>query len=110
MDISSAKKRTILFTSAMLLLAGSTNATDYKFRVSCAAKRSVAEWNTGDIDPGREFLRVVTGLDNPNCSISDFNPEMDGRLPIERFSDWGAILKGTLSVFKILQWSRPGGT
>lgn len=110
MDTSSAKKRNILFTAAILLLPGSTNATDYKFRVSCAAKQSVAEWNTGDIDPGREFLRVVTGLDNPNCSISDFNPEMDGRLPVESFSDWGAIVKGTLSVFKILQGRRPNGT
>lgn len=52
------------------------------------------EWNTGSIDPGREYLRVVTGTKFPNCSISDYVDTNDGALPRERYSHEGGVISG----------------
>ena len=54
-------------TTANTCLAGGS----YEFTVSCPNKHLVAEWNTGDIDPGKEYLRVATGQKFSGCSISD---------------------------------------
>jgi len=70
------------------------NATTYKFRVSCERETLIEEWNTGEIDPGQEYLRVVTGTHHPNCNIDDFNANRDFRLRTERHSDLGGILFG----------------
>lgn len=72
------------------VLAGGT----YTFTVTCSDAAHVVKWRTGDIDPGEEFLRVSTGTANPGCSITDFNPQTDGSLPVSVKSHEGAILEG----------------
>lgn len=70
------------------------NSTDYLFRVSCSHKMLVAEWNTGDIDPGLEYLRVATGTKFPDCSVTDYNDAQDRDLPRERYSHEGGVIAG----------------
>jgi hypothetical protein len=69
-------------------------ATDYLFRVSCQSRRFVVQWSTGSIDPGKEYLRAVTGTKNADCMISDYNARTDANLPRERYSDWGGVVQG----------------
>jgi hypothetical protein len=81
-----------------LLIAGTlvtapAQASTYKFNVVCESQKKVVEWKTGAIDPGREYLRVITGTKNPNCQVSDYGPA-DGALPTEKHSHEGAILQG----------------
>lgn len=78
------------FTTANTSIAGG----NYQFTVSCSNKHLVAEWNTGDIDPGKEYLRVATGQKFPNCSISDYNASIDSQLSRERFSHEGGVVAG----------------
>jgi hypothetical protein len=66
----------------MIVLASPAHATSYKFRVACPGVLRVVEWRTGFLDPGREGLRVWTGVRYPSCSISDFDPALDGALPV----------------------------
>ncbi|TIM76481.1 MAG: hypothetical protein E5Y58_05360 [Mesorhizobium sp.] len=58
-----------LFFGLLVTAAPEAYATDDLFHVSCADKN--VQWKTGDIDPGREYLRVVTGTNNLNCRITD---------------------------------------
>lgn len=95
-------KRFLLATTAMLLLASTAGATDYRFRVNCQSRSSVIQWSTGAIDPGKEFLRVVTGLKNPNCSVGDYNPAFDSGFPVEKLSDWEAVIQGSLPIIGII--------
>jgi hypothetical protein len=69
-------------------------ATDYLFHVSCQDKLFVAEWKTGTLDPGREYLRFVTGTKFPNCTVGDYNEGRDSRLPREKYSHEGAVISG----------------
>jgi len=69
-------------------------STEYVFTVSCPDKRLVVEWGVGDIDPGKEFLRVSTGTKYPGCSVSDYNRNTDSDLPRERFSHEAAVIHG----------------
>lgn len=87
-------KLLVLAVLTTVATSNATRATDYLFHVSCQDKSLVAEWNTGDIDPGREYLRVATGTKFPGCSISDFNPARDAGLPRERYSDVGGVIAG----------------
>ncbi|MEO5881996.1 MAG: hypothetical protein ABIQ06_06230 [Caldimonas sp.] len=89
-------RKLILLTSACgLLLSLSAHAGGvYKFSVTCSNKALVAQWNTGDIDPGREFLRVSTGTNYPNCSVTDFQPGRDDRKPVEVYSGAPAVVQG----------------
>lgn len=95
-------KRLVIALSALLLLAGSAGATEYRFHVSCQSRSSVAVWNTGDVDPGREYLRFVTGLKNPNCSIGDFNQNADAHLPVEKLSGWEAVIQGSFPIIGLI--------
>ena len=70
------------------------NATTYLFHVSCASNSHVEEWNTGSIDPGKEYLRVTTGTKYSGCSVSDYDPARDAGLPRERHSDVGGVIAG----------------
>jgi hypothetical protein len=90
-----ASKR-ILVLTAMVTLAvvSSANATTYLFHVSCENKLLVAQWDTGTIDPGREYLRVATGTKFPGCSVSDYNDARDKGFPRERYSHEGAVING----------------
>ncbi|MDI4665044.1 hypothetical protein K9U40_11985 [Xanthobacter autotrophicus] len=99
---ASVTRRALLATSAMLLLASNAGATDYKFRISCQSRSSVIQWSTGAIDPGREFLRVTTGLKNPNCSVGDYNPTFDAGLPVEKLSDMEAVIQGSLPIIGLI--------
>lgn len=81
------------------LQSGPALATEYRFTVSCGEGFSlesahVVLWKTGDIDPGREWLRVATGSNYPNCSVSHYNPTTDAGLRIETRSHEGAVVKG----------------
>lgn len=67
--------------------------TTYVFTVTCASSAQVVEWGVGDIDPGKEFLRVSTGTHYPDCSITDYD-ERDAGLPRVRYSHEEAIIKG----------------
>jgi hypothetical protein len=87
----------LAFTSAVtiLLYNNSSQATDYKFHVSCQQRSFNVIWKTGTIDPGKEYLRVVTGTRNAGCSIGDFNEATDGGLPTDEYSGAGGVLQGT---------------
>lgn len=74
--------------------AAQAMATDYRFHVSCQSSNSVVVWKTGDIDPGREYLRVVTGTKNPNCAVSDYNEKTDAGLPVETYSHEAGVIAG----------------
>lgn len=90
-------KRSFLIICGMLSLCFTSvaNATDYKFTVSCSHDRFAIVWQTGDIDPGMEWLRVATGTKHPNCSVSDFNPGSDGNLRVaDRYSHEGGVVEG----------------
>ena len=87
-------KKGISIFALALLLAASASATEYKFTVTCQHGSHVVHWKTGDIDPGKEWLRVATGTDNPNCSVSEFNPSTDGSLQVVTRSHEGGVVKG----------------
>lgn len=86
--------RTLIAAATFLVFASVGNATDYLFRVSCSQQVLVAEWNTGSLDPGREYLRVATGTHFPNCSVGDYDPLRDVNLPRERYSHEGGVISG----------------
>jgi hypothetical protein len=85
-----------LFFSAAspLLIATDAWATSYLFTVSCESKRFVADWETGTIDPGKEYLRAATGTKNAGCMVGDYNESADKNLPRERYSDVGGVIQG----------------
>ena len=85
-----------------LLSAACLAGTTYEFRVSCQSQQLVAQWNTGDIDPGREFLRVSTGTKYSGCSVSDYIAARDSRLPLETFSGPTGVVQGIPLVGPIL--------
>src|SRR4051812_13041912 len=85
----------VAFAIASLFTVVQAEATTYKFTVVCQTTgRHVETWETGTIDPGREYLRVVSGTSNPNCSVGDFNPGTDSALPQNRHSDAGGVIEG----------------
>jgi hypothetical protein len=43
---------------------------------------------TGAIDPGRSTYVSSQGRRIPDCGVGDFDAPRDGRLPIDRYSDW----------------------
>ena len=87
-------KLLMVLTLVALASTGTAYAPEYKFHVSCVSRNFVVQWNTGDIDPGREYLRAITGTKNPDCGIGDYNAAFHDRLPVERYSDWGGVIQG----------------
>lgn len=81
----------------------------YKFTVRCTdGTANVVEWKTGDVDPGKEFLRVATAQNG--CSVQDFDPVMDNGIPVESRSHEGAVASGIIGIIskiasKILPWN-----
>ena len=69
-----------------------SQATEYKFRVDCAGQQHVISWVTGDLDPGREYLKVVTGTQSPNCTVADFDQQLDGHLTVIDTKEGGAAI------------------
>ncbi|MDW9766673.1 hypothetical protein [Sinorhizobium meliloti] len=88
----------------LLTAAAEASATDYLFHVSCADKNVVVQWKTGDVDPGREYLRVVTGTHNPDCSITDYNEATDAGLEREVYSHEAGIVRGIPFIGGIICW------
>jgi hypothetical protein len=90
--------------AALIPVLCSTNAeaTTYLFHVSCQDKLFVAQWDTGTIDPGREYLRATTGTKFPGCSVGDYDDGRDSRLPRERYSHEGAVIQGVPLVGPII--------
>jgi hypothetical protein len=84
----------LLAAVALVASAASFAGTTYRFTVTCPDRRVVETWETGAIDPGREYLRTITGTKYQGCSITDFNPDRDGRLPQNRHSDAGGVFDG----------------
>ena len=84
------------FFSVLALFAWSAEAraTDYLFHVSCQSKLLVVEWNTGSVDPGKEYLRVATGTKYPNCNVADYDEARDKNIARERYSHEGGIIAG----------------
>ena len=74
--------------------AGPANATTYRFAVSCSNRRLVAEWDTGTVDPGKEYLRVTTGTKFANCSVTDYDATRDASLPVEKYSGATGVIEG----------------
>lgn len=92
-----------LIFSLLTLFAGSALAgTTYTFTVSCAGSARVVEWGVGDVDPGKEFLRVSTGTLFPDCSITDYAPSSDSHLPREHYEHAEAFWKGIPLIGPIL--------
>jgi len=84
--------------AAASLAAATADARSYKFRVTCETEKHVEEWGIGAVDPGREYLRVITGADNPNCSVADFNEQRDGDLPVKSHRGAVAVGEGIVSI------------
>ncbi len=74
----------------------------YHFTVSCPDKEVVVEWRTGDLDPGREYLRVATGTNYPGCSVGNYDPRTDSKLRRERHSHAGGVVTGLKPVVTIV--------
>jgi len=79
---------------ALFAWSSDARATDYLFHVSCQNKLLVVEWNTGSVDPGKEYLRVATGTKYPSCAVADYNDARDKNLPRERYSHEGGVIAG----------------
>ncbi len=77
-------------------------ATEYLFHVSCQDKRLVAQWSTGSIDPGREYLRVATGTNFPSCPITDYEDGRDKDLPREHYEYATGVVAGIPFVGRIV--------
>ena len=77
----------------------------YKFTVRCQnGTAKVVEWKTGDIDPGKEYLRVATA--EANCGVTDFDPASDSGLPVETRSHEGGVVSGIAGIItKIMPWN-----
>lgn len=84
----------VAFCLVLLCGIGPAGATEYRFHVSCSDKNFVVVWRTGDVDPGREYLRTATGMKNANCSISDYNQATDERLPVDIYEGGEAVIYG----------------
>ena len=68
--------------------------TTYRFTVYCPSVRAhVAEWRTGDIDPGEEWLRVATGTKNPGCDVVGYNQTAAG-FPVEIYEGAAGVVHG----------------
>lgn len=92
---------TIILTIITLLVAGLATPMQtyaggtYLFSVTCQNREPlVAQWNTGDIDPGKEYLRVATGQQYPGCSIGDYNEAVDSGKPRDTYSHEGGVIAG----------------
>ena len=86
-----------LLSAAFFFVATPASAgTTYTFTATCMDSRGsrVVEWGVGDVDPGKEFLRVSTGTNYPNFSISDYNASSDSGLPREHLQHAEALWKG----------------
>jgi hypothetical protein len=83
----------VVSVAYLLLFSTAAQATTYKFRVTCPNRSYVDQWETGAIDPGKEYLRVASGK-TPDCQVTDFNPARDTGLPVNRHSDAGGVIDG----------------
>jgi hypothetical protein len=83
-----------LCVGALVVSPTPVEATEYLFTVSCEHGSHVVAWRTGDIDPGKEWLRVATGTQNPNCSVSDFVASTDSDLPRETLEHEAGVVRG----------------
>jgi|GEM_PF-5082745 len=90
------KYRSAIFaiSTVMALAAQNASATDYAFTVTCPREAVVEVWQTGDIDPGKEYLRVITGVNNPGCSVGDYQESTDQYLPVKSHSGVPAVFEG----------------
>jgi hypothetical protein len=86
---------TLLSTIVIAATSSRADATTYRFTVNCQAGNSVAEWNTGAIDPGKEYLRTITGVRNAGCVIGDYNESTDAGFPKNEYSGAQGVLQGT---------------
>lgn len=86
-----------------ILCASTAHATSYKFTVSCEHQRLVVEWRTGAIDPGREALRVSTGSNYPNCSVSNYNHASDSSLPVQVNQGAVGVVQGIPLVGEVIK-------
>lgn len=79
---------------AILSAAESMAGTTYTFTITCPDRSQVVDWGVGDIDPGKEYLRVTTGTKFPGCGVTDYNDVTDRHLPRDRYSHEGAVIQG----------------
>lgn len=81
--------------AAILPLAPQTAAANaYFFKVSCPMESFVAQWASGDPDPGRSHFRIATGDLNLDCSVYDYDPRTDRDLPRRWCSGPDGIIRG----------------
>ena len=102
MNISKIILSTVLFAFITSLPIYSYAGETYKFTITCPDRRFVAEWATGDIDPGKEYLRFTTGTKFDGCQVSDFNTAIDSSLPVDKYSHEGAVIQGVPLVGPVL--------
>lgn len=96
--------KSIVAAAAALSVFAAEAGTTYKFSVFCQSKGAHVEvWETGDIDPGYEYLRVATGVYNPGCGVERFQPQYHSGYPVVRHSDAGGVIDGIAPVKKFLE-------
>ena len=87
----------VVGSAALMLLVSLPDpaaATTYMFKVVCQNSRSVAQWDVGAIDPGREWLRVATGTHYPGCQVSNFDEKTDRALVVDKHSGAEGVVSG----------------
>lgn len=85
-------KALILSAALALFATPATYANAYLFRVDCSGEAYVAQWDSGAVDPGKDYFRIATGDRNLDCSVYDYNGATDRGLPRRWCSgDAGAI-------------------
>ena len=97
--------KTLAAVAALAMAAGISAPAQaggtYRFTVHCGYGVGIAEWRTGDIDPGQEYLRVATGTNNPGCSVADYSPEYSWA-PVTVYEGVTAIPQGIPFIGDIL--------
>jgi hypothetical protein len=80
----------------IIVALGSTPAfaTEYLFQVSCPGGTLFVRWKTGDIDPGREYLKFATGTHHWDCSVSDYDGALTSSDIVEVHEGSMAIVSG----------------
>ncbi|VTZ25746.1 conserved exported hypothetical protein [Methylocella tundrae] len=97
--------KAILICAAALISPAAAKANVYLFEVTCSNDKYVAQWESGDADPGKEHFRIATGDVNLDCSIYDYNPKTDRDMPRRWCSDPNGVVRGFPPILILIGYS-----
>ncbi len=100
--MSSFAKCFVLGAALAICAAPAASANPYLFRVDCKDETYVALWDSGPVDPGKEYFRIATDDRNLDCSIYDYNRLTDRDLPRRWCSGPAGIIRAFPPVLILL--------